>query len=645
MAHFFTDAQVFRNTLKVLGFLFLTLVTRTGNGQEYEPKKRAVKFYEQGIEEIRSRDFPGGILSFKKAIRIDENFPDPYLRLASAYNVLRLLDSAYTYYDRYFTVSDPSGVTAREAFFMADLYFDNGQYEKAAEVIELGKEKDPDWPADLGKKKLNTNIAFAMSQRHVENPHTIDILPSTVNRFYTQYFPTMTVDGNSLTFTAREGSGPGNDEDLVISYFDGNRWSPARSISSKINSRSNEGACTMSADGRMLIFTSCEDARSFGSCDLFMAVKIGDSWSDSKNLGTEVNSVYWDSQPSLSADGNALYFSSNRKGGYGQRDIWVSYYDGRNWQEPVNLGPNINTELDETTPYIHSNNQTLFYASEGHPGFGGFDLYRSELEDTLWQKPVNLGYGINDHKDQLSMIISVDGTYGFFADEQYTETGGLTSKIARIVFANDTIITKKASYVTGRVTNAKTGEPIRSDIQLNDLESGKMKYHTLSDPVSGRYYFVLTKGNDYGAYVKAKGFLFEDFRFEVGDNSFLKPDTIDIALNPIEQNVGVVLENVYFEFDSYELTDASVSELNVVSEFLKSYDVQVEISGHTDEVGSDEYNRRLSMNRAKSVYEYLVNSGVPKGRMQFEGYGDSQPRFEDKAKNRRIEFKILQVNP
>ncbi len=646
MARFFTNPQVLRYTLKVFWLLlaFFCFTSATLAQEDYRPRKGSVKFYEKGLQAIRDRDFQAGLFYYKKAIIKDPLYTAPYLRIASAYNLLRDLDSAYRYYDLYFQLSDPEKLTNRELFFLAELYFEHGQYETAGRLARLGKAKDDTWGKDVGKVKLVRNIDFSLQSQHEENPHLVELLPNQVNRYYSQYFPALTINGESLIFTARKGPGQRDDEDLVIAHLKNGQWEPAASISSSINSRFNEGACSISADGRSLILTSCEEGRSYGSCDLFIATKQGDKWSSPRNLGSRVNSAYWESQPSLSADGRTLYFSSNRSGGRGQRDIWVTNKEGNIWTEARNLGSIINTELDETTPYIHSNDQTLFFSSEGHIGFGGFDLYLSEKLDSNWTTPVNLGYGVNDYKDQLSLIVNADGSYGIFADEVMNEQGQLTSKLARITFATDTLISRKASYVTGKITDAVTGKPLAAEIALDDLFTSELQYQTVSDPINGDYFFVLTQGNVYGAFVTARGYLFEDFKFEVGENSILNPDTINIELQPIQENVGVILENVYFEFDSYKLSKESEAELKVVSEFLKKHNVTVEISGHTDDVGTDEYNENLSLRRAEAVYRYLLESGIPNNRMKFRGYGSKQPKFDDIAKNRRIEFKILTVN-
>jgi outer membrane protein OmpA-like peptidoglycan-associated protein len=648
MAHIPANSQVSEYTIRLSSFLLCCLLSLGLWSQGLSTtSNKALKFYEKANEYIKDRDFVNGIENYKKALKKDPGFSEAYLRLGSAYTILRELDSAYTYYDGYRRVTPVERITPRSAFSLANLYYENGEYQIAREMFEIGTAKDNQWQEDLGRIKLIDKINYAREGVNSKIDYEVKELPPSINRFYTQYFPTMTIDGQSLFFTRRLGNAPYDDEDLVVSHRTDGGWTSAESISENINTRYNEGACTISADGRMLIFTSCEEKRSFGSCDLFISRKSGDNWSQPINMGTIINSVYWESQPSLSPDGNSLYFSSNRPGGVGRRDLWVTNYDGFKWSSPRNLGSTINTPQDETTPFIHGNNQTLFFSSTGHLGFGGYDLYAAEKHtDSTWTSPKNLGYGINDHHDQLSLIVSADGTEGFFSLEKIMDDGTISSRLTRIDFRSDTLIRHKASYVTGVVKDSVTNEPIRSVIELYDLNSNMRQYQTQSDPVSGRYFFVLTQGNEYGAFVSAPGYLFEDFRFTVGENNILNPDTIDVLLKPIYKGVNLVLENIYFEFDSYELSNRSLAELQVISDFLKKNDVLVEIAGHTDQIGTYDYNQELSANRAKAVYDQLLRNGVDRRKMRYTGYGATKPRYLDpgrESENRRIEFEIIEL--
>ncbi|MEX0884737.1 MAG: OmpA family protein, partial [Cyclobacteriaceae bacterium] len=247
-------------------------------------------------------------------------------------------------------------------------------------------------------------------------------LPPPLNQFRLQYFPVLTADSRRMFFTKRDGLQPYQNEDIFISNQTNGGWTKPESISARINTKYNEGTCTISADGNILIFTSCDTPDSFGSCDLYLTQKVSGEWQKPINMGREVNSREWDSQPSLSADGSLLYFSSNRPEGHGGNDIWFTERkpDG-SWSKARNLGPKINTIRDEVSPFIFFNNLVLFFASDGHAGFGGKDLYMSTYGPQGFEVPENLGYPINDHNDQLALFISAQKDYAYYTENVFEE--------------------------------------------------------------------------------------------------------------------------------------------------------------------------------------------------------------------------------
>ena len=302
---------------------------------------------------------------------------------------------------------------------------------------------------------------FAIENKATASEFNQHPLSDTVNCFAMQYFPVLTADQQELIFTRRTSNDDSADEDLVVSRknFRG-RWSAPVSISPNINSQWNEGTCTISADGRKLIFTSCIGRRGYGSCDLFQSVKVGDTWSEPENLGPNVNTGDWESQPSLSADGRVLYFVSDRRGGYGRRDIWVSRLtvDGK-WTKAENAGRSVNTQYDEISPFIHVNGKTLYFASNGLPGFGGYDIYFLEKNsDGLWSKPVNVGAPINNHHDQFSLFITANGEKGYYVHEERTSEGHDVSKIYEAEIPQRYQIKFRSNYVKGIVRDKQTNE-------------------------------------------------------------------------------------------------------------------------------------------------------------------------------------------
>ncbi len=637
------SSQIHEYPLRYFILLILICIRIPCFSQEFHTKdKKAIKLYEKSEEQIKVRDFEGGIKSLKQAIERDGDFAEAYLKLAGVYNFLRAEDAAFANYEKYYQVIPKFDINPGVARGIAIRYYQRGQYDQADEVLQYYINDQKGNALSNGDSLLLKSIRYAIGS--IANPFEQDItrLSDSINRFPLQYFPVLTIDNQTMVYTRRNGTGIQFDEDIVIASKENNEWSAASGIAPTINTQYNEGACSISADGRTLIFTSCEGRRSFGSCDLYYTIREGDEWGKPKNLGKTVNSSSWDSQPSLSADGKTLYFVSNRPGGYGKRDIWVTRQKDGEWTKPENLGPAINTNQDEATPFIHFNGKSLFFASQGHIGLGGFDIYVSERMSDHWSVPYNLGYPTNDFEDQSGLFITADGKTAYYTDESVGR-----SEIFSFKIQTDTLISNKASYLTGLITNKETSKPIEAKLELYDLITQEKLYSTTSDPVTGRYFMALFEGGEFGAYASADGFLFEDFQFDLQSSTDLKPDTLNISLNPLRSGETIILENVYFEFDSYALIDKSKSELELVFQFLqKNKTLQVEIAGHTDASGSSTYNLELSEKRAKSVFDFLIEKGIPQTQMKYVGYGSQYPVEQNKeqpdnSRDRRIEFRIL----
>ncbi len=604
-------------------------------------QKKSLKLYEKSELELRARNFGGAIEILKKIIEKDPTYGAPYLRLATTYSVLQEKDSALTYFERYTEVTPFSKVNPTLWITIANMHFQKGNYQEAKDALGNANVESLESPQ---VKHLSSNIDYSLQA--IQKPKVIELerLPDEVNKFRLQYFPVLTVDNQQIIFTAQ---GVERDENLVISYKKDGEWSPAESISPHINSSFNEGACTISADGRTLIFTSCNGRQSMGSCDLYISHREGDSWSIPKNLGPTVNSIDWESQPALSADGKTLYFASSRPGGLGARDIWVTYLVGSEWTKPQNLGSNVNTSEDDITPFIHVNGQSLFFSSKGRQGMGGYDMYLCTKEEKGWSRPLNLGYPINTHDDEVGIFITADGQTAYFSKE-ISERGAIVrSDIMKFQIMNDTLVRNTSSYITGRVLNEETNAPLQADFHMEDLNRPDIVYEVSSDSVTGRYFLVLTQGREYGVFVSKENYLFEDLTFEARSNTLLKPDTIDIYLKPIKDGISMVLENVYFAFNEYTLDNRSLSELDQIYAFMKNNPkLNVRIEGYTDDIGTEEYNLDLSTKRAMSVFNYLREKGIDDARLTYKGYGSSEPLDSNESeigrkKNRRIEFRII----
>jgi OmpA-OmpF porin, OOP family len=637
-----------RTILLLVATLFVTQLITAQARLSSNSKKALALYYEADNFRVRGQ-YIQAIDLLEQAIDKDKNFHEAYFRLGIIYKAKGELSKAETLLLKVIELN--SGNNAPSFFELGELYLKQNKYEQSIDYIDKYLAYNPRNRERVGEaERIKTNAAFAITNAAISAEFNPMPLSDTVNAFPMQYFPVLSVDQQSIIYTRRLGTTMQHDEDLVVSTKDANnKWGIPSSISENINSEFNEGTCTLSADGRILIFTSCAGRAGYGSCDLYISTKTGDDWTVPKNMGSIVNSFAWDSQPSLSADGRRLFFISNRSGGVGGRDIWVTTKNDENkWSKPVNLGRGVNTVADEVSPFIHSNNKTLYYATNGLPGFGGFDIYYTNQKDGDWSQPKNLGAPINNGQDQVSLFITADGEKGYYSNEdnQSKERKGI---IYEFTVPKSQRVEFKTSYVFGTIKDEQTLVPLKSRMELFDLEIDKRIAMVESDSITGEYLMVLTEGSEYALYIEKQGYLFQSstFSFQMGDNSV--PVDKDFLLAPISKGAITNLNNIFFETDKYDLADKSKTELKKVIAFLKlNPNLIIQINGHTDNIGTDAYNQVLSEKRAKSVYEFLLNNGVNPSRVKFSGLGSSEPIAPNDSEanrqlNRRIEIKIVQI--
>ncbi|MBB4078887.1 outer membrane protein OmpA-like peptidoglycan-associated protein/Tol biopolymer transport system component [Lewinella aquimaris] len=464
-----------------------------------------------------------------------------------------------------------------------------------------------------------------------------------------EYFPSLSVDGKRMIFTRRVNR---RQEDFYQSELrEDSTWSEAVPLGG-INTPMNEGAQTITADGAYLVFTGCGRPDGIGSCDLYFSERTGSEWSNAQNLGPAINSLSSESQPSLSRDGRLLFFASNRSGGSGNDDIYVA---GRTpdggWSRPVNLGPSVNTAGNDRYPYWAADNKTLYFTSTGRAGMGGADLFMTSVdENNKWREPVNLGYPINTPGEETNIFIGLDGKTAYFSK-------GVGDDIDIYSFVlPEKFRPAPATYVSVRVIDDKTGRPLQAEVRLNPLTKGSMVSTNRTDH-RGRYLTVLPIGVDYGFTVEKSGYLFYSNRFVLtGPYSASEPYELTIRLKPVEKATvveeaesdgAIVLRNVFFATASDALLDISTEELDRLVALLREQpDIRVEIAGHTDDVGSEDDNQKLSERRAASVKRYLVSQGIATDRIAAVGYGESRPvesndTEEGRASNRRTTFRLL----
>ena len=646
MENFAANTQVLeRSLMRIVLLIALVLSSWISWSQTLTSNnKKAVKLYEEARSLIGARDFDKAFERLQLAIDKDPDFAEAYLKLASIYQIKFNDSLQFWCYRQVIDRYPDTHKFASSWYLLGSNAFKNGNYEETLKYLgkymELTSEKGR---YASSAKLLIDNSHFAINYKTNDFQFNPRPLPKVVNQFKQQYFPVLTVDQNTLLFIKRQG-----DEEILQTDKDANgNWQEPHSISDNINSEYNEGTCSISADGRMLVFTSCMGRQGYGSCDLYVSYKTGNAWSVPENMGEVINSPSWDSQPSLSADGRTLYFVSNRSGGFGSRDIYVSQQnEAGEWQSPQNVGSSINTSFDDISPFIHPNGQRLYFATNGRLGFGGFDIYFSDKKSASeWLAPTNFGYPINTHDDEVSMFISSDGAKGYYSHEERTKESVL-STLYEIDIPPKLQVEHKSSYVFGKVMDGETNTPLKATVSLINLDSNNSVEKVRSDSVTGDYLIVITQGAQYGLFAESEGYLYKSENFNLTEK-LLIPVKINLKLEKIKPGARVVLKNIFFDFDSYNLTSTSKAELNRVLHLLNTNKtLRVEISGYTDNVGTEKYNLELSEKRAEAVYNYLVKNGVDKTKLGFRGYGasnflNSNNTEEERAKNRRIEFKVL----
>lgn len=614
-------------------------------------KKKAIEWYTQADNYRVRGQFEQAVALLGQALEKDDDFFEAWFRLGQTFKMARQYEKALQAFEQARNHNPLNKPLEGVYFELGEIHLGLGNYERAQNFLIKYLSENPRNKKKIAEaKKMLENSDFATE--NIERAANLEIqpLPDVINTFVMQYFPVLTADKKTIIYTRRLGTEPNHDEDLVISKKDedGN-WQQPRSLSENINSDLNEGTSTISADGRTLIFTSCYGRETVGNCDLYISYKKGESWSEPINMGRPINSPQWDSQPSLSADGRTLFFVSNRPGGKGEVDIWFSELAlNQKWSAPVNAGTTINTPGNEVSPFLHANNKTLFFSSDNHKGFGGYDIFKSEWDgEQQFVEPENIGSPINTSEDQVSIFITADGEDGYYSHETFT---GNQRKSLIYTFKvpesfRPQIVT---NYVTGTVKDAETENPLEASIELYDINKNELVNLVYSDSLTGEYLMVLPEGSKYALYVNKPGYLFESKGFDYKEKKKFDPVFIEFELKKIIKGATTVLNNLFFDFDSYEIRDESITELRKVEKFLKTNpQVRIEISGHTDAQGSDEYNLKLSRQRAKAVYNYLVNRGISEQQMTFKGYGSQKPLVpndteENRQLNRRIEFTILE---
>ena len=627
--------------------------SRVGLSQAlHTSSNKALKIYKEGVSAYDYLDYYKAENDFKEALSIDKNFYEAHMMLGD----LLAKESKYKEAsENYEAAIKIDSLFFKPVFFnLANAEMMSGNYSNALIHFNVYQAQEGMSAKNkIAAAKSIKSCEFAVNAMKNPVPFNPVSVGSGINTNDDEYWPSITADGQTLMFTRQPNISNNPDfkgvvqEDFYISYFVNNVWQKAFNAGAPLNTIQNEGAQTLSSDGSYMYFTACNRPDGLGNCDLYFSAFNNGKWSEPYNLGAPVNTNHWESTPSISADGKTLFFSSSRPGGYGGKDIWLTRLNDKNkWTEPVNLGSVINTEGDEMSPFIHFDGKTLYFASDGRVGMGGFDLFVSRMkDDSTWTEPQNLGYPINTFNDEMGLIIESGGQKAYYSSVRDKSRG-------KDIFSfnlYEAVRPNPVSYIKGKVYDKMTGRLLKAEYELINLSTGKIIIKNVTDD-TGNFLVCLPSGYNYGINVSKPGYLFysENFMLE-GIHTASKPYIKKIVLNPAIVGEKMQLSNVFYEIDSWQLKKESITELdNLVSLLSENSNLVMEIGGYTDSTGSEQYNMALSEKRALSVVNYLIKRGISSDRLKFKGYGNTSPlgdnvTSEGRKLNRRTEAKIVEL--
>ncbi|MBB6498648.1 OmpA family protein [Pedobacter cryoconitis] len=607
--------------------------------------KKAQQNFDSAQKLMLNRDYDGAAKLLEDAVAADPSFQFAFIQLADVYKFKKSFEQAKNNYLKAIAITNPAP-EARVYYSLAETELNTGDYENARKHFVVFKDgyKGKEQLMIQKARKYILDCDFAMiAIKHPEKYEPRNLGPA-INTKDREYLPTLTADGSTLIFSRTVD---GN-EDFYVSHKVNKEWRTAVPLSDKINTRFNEGAQSISPDGMYLFFTGCNREDGFGSCDLYVSHKNGNAWDTPFNLGAVVNSSSWDSQPAISPDGSTLYFVSNRPGGIGGYDIWKTTLNSEGeWSKPENLGPEINTIYDENTPFVHPDGKTLYFSSNGWPGMGNMDIFYSRAQpDGKWGKPVNIGYPINTFNEETGLMVSPDGTEGLFSSAL---KGGFGDMDIYSFKMPESARPLPITYVKGIVRDKETRNFLEARVQVVNLKTKETKFNDYTSASTGEFLAVMPMGSTYAFNAVADGYLFYSDNFVLNQTKAGQPYTLEIYLEKLKPGANMILRNIFFDTNKYELLPPSITELTNLLQLLQaSKTVSIEIQGHTDNEGNAEANQTLSLQRAKAVYDYLIANQINPDRLTFKGFGATKPiasndTTDGRQQNRRTSFIITSV--
>lgn len=631
--------------------LFFMLIITAGqvSAQYTSVNKKAVKWYRKAEAAYKNHDNDKALQLLFRATKKDSLFIEAWLLKADVLTTIGSNRKAIETYRQALNINSTFFPLAW--LLMGNLMLNVDDYSQAVKSFRTLKNL-PNISSTLKHKATQQLFLAETRKKLTEKPLKISISkPDTlINTIEDEYVNYISFDNKKLMFTRKiKLSNPNKAydtyrEQIFQSEKRGSKWQKPVDLNLQWDIGHNVGAMSITADGKDIYFTGCRWPDGFGRCDLYVSHQKNGNWQNPLNLGAEVNSAGWESQPFVSADGKYLLFSSTRNGGRGGSDIWMSVKLKNNrWSLPINMGDSINTAGNEMSPFLYADNKTLIFSSDGHAGMGKQDLFISRKNMAgIWTKAENLGYPVNTKNSEINFIYSLDGQNAWISSNRENNNYDIYE-----FPVYDKISPEKILFFRGKVIDAKTKQPLSAIITLTDVITGRKlsERHSISD--DGIFLMVMEPRQTYAFNILAKGYLMFSDKFipekELSDSSIF---TKTYQLKPIAHGSRFTLNNLYFEIDSPQLNARSFAELNKLVEFLnQNPSLNLEIRGHTDNTGSADYNFSLSQQRAKAVFDYLISNGISAKRLSYIGYGSTQPVADNrseigKAKNRRVEMVV-----
>lgn len=633
-----------------------------------------------GDKHYSKKDYKNALAAYLAAQEINPD--DAYLnfKIGLTYLYSETKSKAATYIDKAYRLNP--AVNPDIDYHLGIAFQNTNSFKQAIEHFERFKKKNNKLASIANEKIAECQIADSLSQNELNV--IIENLGDGVNTPFNDYSPIISADGNTLIFTSNrtddlsKAKANANFEDIYVSYKNGTKWSVPKTISPNINIKYNDAAASLSPDGKTL-FLYYEE----GEGDIYTSTRTGDIWSDPKPLNKNINTaMFWETCASVTADGQKLFFASNRPGGIGELDIYMSQRDAKgDWGKAVNLGPIINTPNNEDSPFIHHDGVTLYFSSDGHPRLGNSDIFVSEFVNNKWKKPENMGYPLNSWEYDGFFTLSPDKKRGYFST---AKEGGLGDAdiysitflepkykpkpkpvIAKVQeekvkpelpkheeFVDPEIeihkIAKVVTLLKGKVIDERNAAPLSAIISLVDNVTNKVITKINSHPTTGEFELTIPHGGNYGVATEKAGYLFNSINFNLPQ--FAEYQEIDTHIIMVKAEVGskVVLRNLFFDIGKSDLKQESIAEVENIRELLvNDKTLRVQINGHTDNMGNAAANKALSLKRASSVVNYLVQHGISADRLSAKGYGSERPIVSNDDEvggreiNRRTEIEII----